>query len=172
MIVRILNWQHVYKSRPYQPILSDIVKRALQTSDDVTSFIDDGVRILVNIIFAGPSQMKKLNADTMGINATTDVLSFPMLNFRNGQITEPPGEYDFEEKNGLLRLHLGDIVICPKRADEQAETLGQSLERELQYLAMHGAFHLIGYDHIDAADARLMRAMEKRLIEQEESDDE
>lgn len=170
MIVRILNWQHVYKSRPYQSLLAEIVKRALDTCSDLKAIVEDGVQLVVNIIFAGPSQMKKLNAETMGINATTDVLSFPMLHFRNGQLTETPGEYDFEYKKSQRRLHIGDIVICPKRAAEQAETIGQSLERELQYLALHGAFHLLGYDHIDAADARLMRAMEKRLIESEDND--
>lgn len=172
MNVRLLNWQHVYKVGPYRALFNDVVTRAVLLSQDLAAVQDAGVKCQVNVIFAGPSQIRRLNREQRGIDAATDVLSFPMLVFRNGRLKVTLKDYDFETRPSNIRvLHLGDIVICPKRAEEQAETIGQSLSRELAYLAMHGALHLIGYDHIEAADARLMRAVEKRLIESEDKYD-
>ncbi|HHU11970.1 MAG TPA: rRNA maturation RNase YbeY [Clostridiaceae bacterium] len=166
MNARLLNWQHVYKVGPYRVLLNDVVSRAVLTSEDVAAVEAAGDKCQINVIFAGPLQIRRLNAEQRGIDATTDVLSFPMLLFKNGRLKTRLKDFDFETRpSGVRVLHLGDIVICPKRAEEQAVTIGQSLSRELAYLALHGALHLIGYDHIDVADARLMRAMEKRMIE-------
>lgn len=60
---------------------------------------------------------------------------------------------------------LGDIVISIERARIQAEEYGHSLAREIVYLAVHGTFHLLGYDHGTDADASLMRKMEERVME-------
>lgn len=170
MNAKLLNWQHVYKIRPHAAALKAMAARAIMTSPDLRAVEAAGDKTQLNIIFAGPSQIRRLNDDTRGIGATTDVLSFPMLEFRRGRLIEPLQVYDFETRaSGVRVLHLGDIVICPKRAEEQAASIGQSLDRELIYLTLHGALHLIGYDHIEAGDARLMRAMEKRLLAEEGS---
>lgn len=172
MNVRLLNWQHVYKIKPYRNDFAAIVERVLQTSDPLMELEREGVKLEVNVIFAGPSQIRKLNRDTRSMDATTDVLSFPMHEFRNGQPLRPFYDYDFEwTAQGKRIFLLGDVVICPKRAAEQAEMIGQDLTAELSYLLLHGLFHLLGYDHIDAVDARLMRAMEKSIIEDKEDSD-
>lgn len=60
---------------------------------------------------------------------------------------------------------LGDIVISVERARIQAEEYEHSFSREIVYLAVHGTFHLLGYDHCTDEDASVMRRMEERVME-------
>ncbi|HHV65753.1 MAG TPA: rRNA maturation RNase YbeY [Peptococcaceae bacterium] len=60
---------------------------------------------------------------------------------------------------------LGDIVISVERARVQAEEFGHSFAREIVYLAVHGTFHLLGYDHEEEEEASIMRRMEERVME-------
>lgn len=91
--------------------------------------------------------IKELNSAYRDIDSVTDVLSFPTLDF------EPVGG------NSLL----GDIVISLPRATEQAVEYGHSLTRELCFLSVHSALHLMGYDHVDDEEGRIY--MEKRQEE-------
>ena len=59
---------------------------------------------------------------------------------------------------------LGDIVISTTRAAEQAEAYGHSLEREICYLSVHSVLHLLGYDHMEEDEKRVMRAREKAIM--------
>lgn len=92
-------------------------------------------------------RIKELNYTYRGIDSVTDVLSFPTLDF------EPIGGYSL----------LGDIVISLPRATEQAAEYGHSLTRELCFLSVHSALHLMGYDHVDDEEGRIY--MEKRQDE-------
>ena len=65
------------------------------------------------------------------------------------------------ETNNIM---LGDIVICLNKAFKQAKEYGNSKEREVGYLSMHGLLHLLGYDHIDDSDKKVMREREKQII--------
>lgn len=60
MNAKLLNWQHVYKVRPYRDVLNDIVSRAVLTSPDVAKVETDGDKVQVNVVFAGPSQISTL----------------------------------------------------------------------------------------------------------------
>ncbi|MDE6504816.1 MAG: rRNA maturation RNase YbeY [Clostridia bacterium] len=119
--------------------------------------------LAAEIVFAGGEEIKRLNAEMRSVDAVTDVLSFPSLDGVRGKILKKedyPTEID-EEGN----LFLGSIAICTQRAREQAEEYGHSYERELFYLAAHGLFHLLGYDHMTEADKREMRLREERVME-------
>ena len=62
-------------------------------------------------------------------------------------------------------LCLGDVIICPERAAEQAEEYGHSYEREMVYLMVHSIFHLLGYDHVDEGPMKKqMRAREEAIL--------
>ncbi len=76
-----------------------------------------------------------------------------MLRFVNTFVT-PPGQ----------PRHLGDVVISFPRAAEQAVEYGHSLRRELAYLAVHGALHLLGYDHETEAEREVMRRKEEAAL--------
>ncbi len=85
-----------------------------------------------NVVFVTNKEIQELNKEWRHKDAPTDVLSFPM------DADEPPPGEPWE---------LGDVIISVERADEQAEEYGHSLERELCFLFVHGALHVLGFDH-------------------------
>jgi len=98
--------------------------------------------------FCEEEEIQNLNRDFRHKDQVTDVLSF-----------------NFQDISGLDEvLPLGDIIICPKRAQEQAWELGYSLRRELIFLFAHGVFHLLGYDHETEEEAEKMFALQKQVI--------
>lgn len=101
----------------------------------------------VSLSYVDKEEIQELNRDYRGVDSVTDVLSFPVY---EGEILGPI---------------LGDIVLCPERARDQAEEFGHSFERELVYLSVHSMFHLLGYDHMEEEDKKIMRAKEERVME-------
>lgn len=113
----------------------------------------------VSLTITTDEGIRELNQRFRGVDAATDVLSFPLLEYTRPEEPRerfplPPGE----------PLSLGDIVVSYPRAVEQAEAYGHSLERELAFLVVHGAMHLLGYDHEDPADERQMRREEETVL--------
>ena len=117
-----------------------------------------GVECEVSFSFVKAEEIKSLNAEYRGIDAVTDVLSFPMyedfINNREVIIKENP----------FLPLLLGDIVICAQQAKTQAEEYGNTLTRELCYLSVHSVLHLLGYDHMEDNEKSVMRIIEKEIM--------
>lgn len=103
-----------------------------------------------------PEEIQELNAEYRNIDKETDVLSFPMLEF--------PEDEDVLTYETGIPVMLGDIVISTTRAAEQAEAYGHSLEREICYLSVHSVLHLLGYDHMEEDEKRVMRAREKAIM--------
>ena len=87
----------------------------------------------LSIVITGDDEVQSLNQQYLGVDAPTDVLSFPA------------NEVDPDTKN----LYLGDIIISYPRAQAQAHARGGSDFSELQLLVVHGVLHLFGYDHAD-----------------------
>ena len=117
----------------------------------------------VSVSFVSPIRIKALNLSMRGMDRVTDVLSFPLFNLKPGEpILYEESDVDPETKTVLL----GDIVICRKRALEQAKQYEHSERREIAFLAIHGLLHLLGYDHIDEVDRLQMRAMEEQILQQ------
>ena len=105
----------------------------------------------VCVLVTDAEEIQRLNAGYRNIDRVTDVLTFPA--WEGDAILCPPDGY------------LGDIAICFERAEEQAEEFGHSLERELAFLAVHGALHLLGYDHdTPQAEARMWAAQDAVLV--------
>ncbi len=124
--------------------------------------IETDVPLVAEIVFTDEAGIRKLNAETRGKDAVTDVLSYPNL---DGIFQKPVRKADFPfdaDEDG--NLFLGSIVICRERAAQQAEEYGHSLRRELYYLAVHGLCHLLGYDHETDADKAKMRAREEAVL--------
>ena len=96
------------------------------------------------------------------MDRVTDVLSFPSMDGIKDKpvLADEHGECIDEEG----RIFLGSIVICEKRAREQAAEYGHSFERELWYLAVHGVLHCLGYDHETEEEKREMRAKEEEVM--------
>lgn len=102
----------------------------------------------LNVSFVEDGYMTELHIKWMGEPGTTDVLSFPM------DMPEAPGEV----------VTLGDIVISPVVAAAQALTQGHSTEHEIYILATHGLLHIIGYDHADKADEKIMFELQEKIV--------
>lgn len=97
-----------------------------------------------------------LNKQFRGIDAPTDVLSFPMVEYEDTD--EPP----IDEDQNML----GDIVISLERAEEQADEFGHSFEREVAFLTVHSMLHLLGYDHVNSEDEeKEMRRRQSEIME-------
>ncbi len=116
----------------------------------------DGAEL--GILVVGDRKMRALNREYRGMDRTTDVLSFSMLEGEGGRGALKGGED--------MPLMLGDVVISAPKALAQAEMLGHSLEREMDFLLVHGILHLAGYDHERSkADERRMIKKQKELME-------
>lgn len=113
-------------------------------------------RVEIDIVFVDDEEIRDLNARYRGLDAPTDVLSFPLREAGEGRggFIGPP--------DGVQRL--GDIVISLPRAVEQAHEFGHSLRREVGYLLVHGLLHLLGYDHETEAERDVMRAKEEAAL--------
>lgn len=131
-------------------LIRTCAKRVLESED-----VPFDAAIDVTVVDA--DEIRRLNAEYRDKDAVTDVLSFPMYDFLNGQ---PQEELEAEPDSGCVML--GDMVLCYTRAVEQAAQFGHSPARECGYLTTHSVLHLLGYDHErNDEDTRLMRAKEE-----------
>lgn len=102
----------------------------------------------VNLVFVDENEMTELHIKWMDEPGPTDVLSFPM------DMPENPGD----------AVTLGDIVIAPTVAATQAATAGHSAEHEIFILAAHGLLHILGHDHANKEDEKVMFALQEDLV--------
>ncbi|MBQ9989071.1 MAG: rRNA maturation RNase YbeY [Clostridia bacterium] len=158
--IQIDNLQRKY---PFPRELSSAMRACAQTALKRAA-AEEG-EIYISMI--GPRQIRMVNAEYRQIDAVTDVLSFPQIEWENalpGQLTslsQPP-----ERNLDTGRIMLGDILICMERAHEQAEQYGHSLKRELCFLTVHGVLHLLGYDHVTSEGEKEMNALCESVLEE------
>jgi probable rRNA maturation factor len=107
----------------------------------------------VNLVFVDVAEMTELHIKWMDEGGPTDVLSFPM-------------DIPVDSNEAVT---LGDIVISPVVAAEQAAAAGHSAEHEIYILAAHGLLHILGYDHADKADEKVMFALQEELVKKYEA---
>ena len=117
----------------------------------------------VTVYFVSEREIRRLNRVNRGIDKVTDVLSFPSTDTRAGEVVDATSLDNLTLLNDCGNLHLGDMAICLKRADEQAKEYGSTLEAEVKKLVIHSLLHLLGYDHISDEDYIIMNEKEKEL---------
>ncbi|MWB99789.1 rRNA maturation RNase YbeY [Agromyces seonyuensis] len=105
------------------------------------------------VVLVDEGAMEQLHVQWMDEPGPTDVLSFPMDELRPGTLDEPTPA-------GLL----GDIVLCPQVAIEQAKTAGHGLTDELQLLTTHGILHLLGFDHAEPDEEKEMFGLQRDIL--------
>lgn len=115
----------------------------------------------VDLAVTDGATVRAYNRETRGVDAETDVLSFPYFEGLKLPVTE--NDFSDEAFDGK-RVALGSIMISSPRAHEQAEAFGHSYERELGFLACHGLLHLLGFDHIKEEDERRMNAVAEKVM--------
>ncbi len=116
----------------------------------------EGIRSgALDLIFIEELQMHELNRTHMGADRPTDVLAFPL----DGPDGAPNPDEDGPPS------HLGDVVICPKVAREQAPGHCGSFESEMTLLVVHGVLHVLGHDHAEPDETRVMQARERHHLD-------
>ena len=105
-----------------------------------------------NVILTDNKEIKEINAKYRNINKETDVISFAL-------------EDEKEENTFLNKRILGDIYISVDKAKSQSKEYGQSLIRELSFLSVHGLLHLLGYDHIEKEDEKIMFEKQELILD-------
>lgn len=142
----------------YQEIVSDIVAASLD-------YLSCPYECEINVIFTDDEGIQAINREYRQIDAPTDVLSFPMIEY------ETPGEFLFCEKSPLDyfnqdtgELMLGDIILNVNRVEQQAEAYGHTRRREVAFLTAHSMLHLAGYDHIDEQERLEMEKHQEEIL--------
>ena len=130
----------LYKDYDY---LYDVINAALE-HENVNNAI-------FSVVFVGDEEIHEMNREYRGVDRVTDVISFA-----------------FEDNNDLvyndIRM-LGDIFICIPQMKRQATEYGHSEKRELSFLAVHGILHLLGYDHMNEEDEKVMFALQELILD-------
>ena len=115
----------------------------------------------INVLVTDDNGIQAINKETRNIDKPTDVLSFPMFQFKAGELPENWSEY-LDPETDLCPL--GDMAISLERTIAQANEFGHSVRREIGYLTIHSVLHLLGYDHMDEGEEKKqMRSQEERI---------
>lgn len=156
MSVLIDNRQDAVKvDEALETLVTQVVEKALKYEECEDEFE-------VSISFVNNEEMRGLNLEYRGIDNTTDVLSFPMMEFYDEGSEESEADEEYIEEE----LVLGDIVISMEKALTQAEEYGHSFERELAFLLVHGVLHLLGYDHNNEEEEKVMFEKQENILKE------
>ena len=131
--------------------LKMLIRRSVIAALDYEGYDND---CEISVTLTDNAGIQALNNQYRNIDAPTDVLSFPLVEYESTE--EPPAD----EANML-----GDIVISLERAEEQADEFGHSFEREVAFLTVHSMLHLLGYDHVNSEEEdEEMRSRQRKIM--------
>ena len=144
---------------PYEEIIREIVEASLD-------YEECPYEAEVNVILTDNPSIQEINREHRQIDAPTDVLSFPLVDYGRpadfSHVEEQAEDY-FNPETGELML--GDIVISVDKVEEQAEKYGHSQRRELAFLVAHSMLHLCGYDHMEEEERLDMEARQRAILD-------
>lgn len=132
------------------------VDEEIEELEEVRKFIDFALKeqkldnVVFNVIIIDNEEIHKINKEYRGIDRPTDVISFALE--------------DDDTFVAMEKRILGDIYISIDKAREQAVEYGHSLLRELCFLIIHGILHLLGYDHMEASEEKIMFELQERIL--------
>ena len=141
-------------------IINDVINMALDVHDCP-------YEVDVNVVLTDNDAIHAINREYRNIDRPTDVLSFPMLEYKT------PGDFSIVENMAAEdccdpdtgELLLGDIIISTEKVIEQAAAYGHSLERELGFLTAHSMLHLFGFDHMEEEERKNMEVKQEAILE-------
>ncbi|MGB9596195.1 MAG: rRNA maturation RNase YbeY [Candidatus Poribacteria bacterium] len=129
--------------------ISDDIRNVVRNSAEKALIAEGVERCELSILLTDDNEIRELNAKYRNVDAVTDVLAFAM---REGIDGDPNDEI------------LGDIVISIPTAERQAKEYGHSFYAELALLTIHGVLHLLGYDHSERDEAKIMQEKQRKVI--------
>ena len=143
----------------YEEVIKTVISKTLETENCP-------YETEVNVLLTGNEEIHEANKEFRGIDRPTDVLSFPMVDYDFpsdfSYVEENPESYINPETDELL---LGDIMISVDKVYEQANEYGHSREREFAFLIAHSMLHLLGYDHIDEEERKVMEEKQEAILD-------
>jgi probable rRNA maturation factor len=140
-----IEYREVEQKKDYDELINKVIAKCFEVEKL------ENTKMYISIILTTPSIIKDINSQYRNIDKETDVLSFPM--------------FEKDEIHSVMEEEaLGDIVISVERVKQQAEEYGHSFERELAYMLVHGFYHLMGEDHIEEEDKKIMREKEENVL--------
>lgn len=148
-----IEFDGIEENEEYLSVINNVLEKCYEVEKI------NNEKIFINIILTNPQKIRQINKEYRNIDKETDVLSFPM--FEKQELDELLKAQDFIEKDIL-----GDIIISIPRVIEQAKEYNHSFERELAYMTVHGFYHLMGYDHMEEEEKKVMRNKEENILEQ------
>ena len=137
------NEQSIY---PIKYKLKMLIRRAIVETLAYEQYENDAE---VSVTLTDSASIQSVNHRFRGIDAPTDVLSFPMMEFSMPEVY----------------VSLGNIILSVETARRQAEEYGHSLKRELCFLCAHSALHLLGYDHETEDEREEMEAKQREILD-------
>ncbi len=141
----------IKKNKDYENTISKVLDKCFE----IENLPND--KLLVSVTLTNPENIRKLNNQYRNIDNPTDVLSFPM--FEKNEIDDMIKNNSWEYSDIL-----GDMIISIEQVENQAKEYGHSFERELSYMVVHSFYHLMGYDHIQEEDKKIMRPKEEFVL--------
>lgn len=167
MIVRCENNQ---RKHPFE-WMSEISRQTAEAvcGTLVLDFRWKGKRVEAGVAlqYVSLQRIREMNRETRETDRATDVLTYPLLDMEAGKLTRPLQDADLERMEGEPPIvWLGDLVLCPERAAQQAERYGHTFTREIAFLTAHGMLHLFGFDHEDPEEEKEMFALQESILEQ------
>ena len=140
-----------YDSDIHMPMIEKIILNTL----DIENFTTD---VEISISFVDDQTIQELNKKFREIDKPTDVLSFPLLDFVDGVC-------DYDGVTDHNPIAIGDIVISIETVRRQAELYGHSFERELGFMIAHSMLHLLGYDHMEEDEEKVMVLKQDNILQ-------
>ena len=132
---------------------------------ETLDYEDCPYEVQVNIILTTNEEIHQINLEQRGVDAPTDVLSFPMIEYAypsDFTVLEADSMDNFDPDTG--ELILGDIVISVDKVIEQAEKYYHGVKREYAFLIAHSMLHLFGYDHMDEVERENMELRQDEIL--------
>lgn len=146
-----ITYLNIEENKEFEETIKKVVQKCFEEEGLTNS------KLIMTITLTTPEEIRKINFKYRNIDKETDVLSFPM--FEKKELEDKIKSKDFTCEDVL-----GDIIISIEKVKEQAKEYGHSFERELSYMIVHGFYHLMGYDHIEEKDKKLMRPKEEKIL--------
>lgn len=151
-MVAEINFLNIEENKTYANLIYEVLTEAFHEEKL------DKLNVYLNIILTNPTTIQETNKKYRDVDRATDVLSFPMFEREEVQRMVEEGQ-PFPGAEAL-----GDIMISIPKVEEQAQEYGHSFERELAYMLIHGFYHIMGYDHMEAEEKKEMRAKEEKVL--------
>ncbi len=140
-----------------------LAERIVQTVLDAEAFPAEAE---VSVLLTDNDEIHQINLETRGIDAPTDVLSFPMLEYDSpADFSFLGGRCDMYTDPDTGEIPLGDIVLSVDKIYEQAKEYGHSEKREYTFLIVHSMLHLLGYDHMESSERSVMEEQQRLIMD-------